>query len=164
MTFGQSHSIAWLLEFIGIEVDCPAISQTTIATGNYTFQLFPFKSVWDQIWPCYKIIQDQPNVTIYISFEVRESQIQMIHAKFPINQPSDSGNFFFFLIFIIYRSECHLRHVTWTKIYKTFLPPFPFRVHMKFNWNWPCSSKEGVKRRWTNELLLRSLNDLDQKL
>ena len=58
----------------------------------------------------------------------------------------------FFKVFAIYGHGGHLGHVTWTK-YINFVSRFAWRLHMKFNWNWPSSFRgEVVDTLQTNDL------------
>ena len=74
---------------------------TTIAllyfcTGklNMLFQLFSFKSIIDQIWPCHKVGQGRPRVIIYINF-YKESPRCYIPSFKAIRQVALEKNFFF---------------------------------------------------------------------
>ena len=39
-------------------------------------------------------------------------------------------------VFTIYGHDSHLGHETWT-IYINFCSPYPWRLHMKFGFDWP---------------------------
>ena len=45
------------------------------------------------------------------------------------------------MVFTIYGHGGHLGHVTWT-IYIKCLSPFPWRLHMKFGFDWPSGFSE----------------------
>ena len=53
----------------------------------------------------------------------------MLHAKFQDHRTSGSG---------IFKGFYHLGHVTWT-IYINFRSPFPRRLHIQFDFDWPSS-------------------------
>ena len=60
----------------------------------------------------------------------------MLHAKFQDHRTSGSREKYFFKVFTIYGHGGHLGHVTWT-IYTNFRSPFPRRLHIKFDFDWP---------------------------
>ena len=65
----------------------------------------------------------------------------MLHTTFRGNLSTGSGGEDFLSFFIIYGRGGHLGHVTWN-IYTDFGPPFPWRLHIKFGFDW--SSGFGV--------------------
>ena len=75
-------------------------------------------------------------VIIYINFVDLESP--MLHAKLQEHRTSGFGEEDFFKVFTIYGHGGHLRHVTWT-IYINFRFPFPWRLNIKFGFDWPSS-------------------------
>ena len=60
----------------------------------------------------------------------------MLHTKFRENRSTGSGVEDFLKVFTIYGHGGHLGHVTWT-IYVNFRAPFPRRLHIKFDLDWP---------------------------
>ena len=60
----------------------------------------------------------------------------MLHAKF-----HDFRTISSLKVFLIYGRGGHLGHVTWT-IYIYFLSPFPWRLHIKFGFDWPNGFRE----------------------
>ena len=60
----------------------------------------------------------------------------MLHTKFRENRPDGSGEEDFRRVFNINGRGGHLGHVTWT-IYINFRSPFPRRLHIKFDFDWP---------------------------
>ena len=60
----------------------------------------------------------------------------MLHAKFQDHKTSGSGEEDFFKVFTIYGHGGPFGHVTWT-IYINFRSPFPWRLHIKFGFDWP---------------------------
>ena len=60
----------------------------------------------------------------------------MLHAKFQDHRTSGAGVEDFSKVFTIYGHGGHLGHVTWT-IYINFRSPFPWRLHIKFDFDWP---------------------------
>ena len=59
----------------------------------------------------------------------------MLHTNFQGHRPFGSGEGFF-KVFTIYRFGGHLGHVTWT-VYINFRSSIPWRLHMKFDFDWP---------------------------
>ena len=56
---------------------------------NPLFYLFsPYKSIWDQIWPCRKVSQGQLRVIIWTNLVVLEHP--MLHTKFQSHRPFGS--------------------------------------------------------------------------
>ena len=80
------------------------------------FQLFTFKSLRDQIYPCHKRGQRKPRIIICIKFVVLDSLL--LHTMFQSNQLK------IFKVFTIYRHNCHLGLWPGPNIY-TFFPPLP---------------------------------------
>ena len=64
----------------------------------------------------------------------------MLHAKFQDHRTSGFGEDFF-CFFTINGHGGHLGHVTQT-IYINLLSPFPRRLHIKFQLDWPCGFRE----------------------
>ena len=60
----------------------------------------------------------------------------MLHTKFCENRPAGSGVEDFLRVFTIYGRGGHLGYVTWT-IYIYFRSPFPRRLQIKFDFDWP---------------------------
>ena len=100
-------------------------SHAAIVSENPLFSLFPIEK---PKFPCRKIGQGQPRVTIYTNFVELESP--MLHAKFQHHRTSGSGEEDFQKVFTIYGRGGHLDHVTWT-IYTNLGYPFPMRIHIK---------------------------------
>ena len=71
---------------------------------------------------------------MYLNFVELESP--MLHAKSQDHSTSGSGkeDFLRFLPYIGHGG--HLGHVTWI-IYINFRSPFPWRLHIKFGFDWP---------------------------
>ena len=88
---------------------------------NCTFQLFPFKSPRNQIWPYHKIGQGQDT----------GSSTRMLHTKFQGNWLSGSGEDAF-LRFLPYMGMAAILIVIYTKYIKKILSLFARRLHMKF--------------------------------
>ena len=65
----------------------------------------------------------------------------MLHAKFQDHRTSCFSRRRCLKVFTIYGHGGHLRNVTWT-IYINFRSPFPKRLHMKFDIDWPSSFRE----------------------
>ena len=78
------------------------------ARENAYFQLFPFKSLGDQIWPCHKIGQ----MSSFINF--KELSPRCYIPNFKATGPVVRRNIFF-KVFTIYGHGSHLDHVSWTK-------------------------------------------------
>ena len=62
----------------------------------------------------------------------------MLHAKFQDHRTSCSGEEVFLKVFTIYGHGRQVGNVTWT-IYVNFCSPFPRRLHIKFDFDWPSS-------------------------
>ena len=60
----------------------------------------------------------------------------MLHTKFKGHQPFGSREEDFFKVSTIYGHGCHLGHVTLT-IWINVCSPIPWRLHMKFDFDWP---------------------------
>ena len=65
----------------------------------------------------------------------------MLHTKFQGHRPFGSGEEDFFKVFTIYGHGGHLGHVTWTSL-TNFRSPIPWRLHMKFGFDWPSDFGE----------------------
>ena len=62
---------------------------TIVSEKSFVLPFLPYKSIRYQIWPCRKIGQGQPRVTIWINLVVLEHP--MLHTKFQFHQPFGSG-------------------------------------------------------------------------
>ena len=62
----------------------------------------------------------------------------MLHAKSQDYRTSSSREEDFLKVLTIYGQGSHLGHVTWS----IFLSPFPRRLHMKFDFDWPSGLRE----------------------
>ena len=71
-------------------------------------------------------------VIIYTNYDGLESP--MLHTKFRKSVHRFRRRFL--KVFTIYGHGGHLGHVTWT-IYTNFRSPFPRRLHIKFDFDWP---------------------------
>ena len=94
----------------------------------HCLNLFPYKSIREQIWPCRKIGQGQPRVIIWIILVALE--YPMLHTNFQGHRPFGSREEEFFHGFIIYRHGGHLGNVTWA-FWIHFCSSIPLRLHMK---------------------------------
>ena len=66
----------------------------------------------------------------------------MLHTKFHENQPAGSGEDLW-VFFTIYGRGGHLGHVTWISR-SNFRPLYPWMLHIKFLFDWPCSFREDL--------------------
>ena len=156
MTLDKVTKCPWPLAFINDDLTSFSYFKCTIATEKWKKnQLFPFKCLWNQNWPCHKIGQGQLRVMIYINFVVL--QMLMLHAKFQGNWPSGSGEEdflrFWFRSCSWQRFVCWLYfgHVTWI-IYINYLSPFPRRLHIKFGFDRSSGFRgEDVWKVWTDD-------------
>ena len=103
------------------------------------FNFFPYKSLCDQIWPWRKMGQGQPKVIIWTTLVVLP--YTMLHTKFQCHWSIGSGEEDF-LRFLPYMGS-HLGHMTKT-VWTTFRSPDPWRLHIKFGYNWPSSFRGEV--------------------
>ena len=65
----------------------------------------------------------------------------MLHTKFRENRPAGSGKEDFQRVFTIYGRGGHLGHVTQMPRTK-YGSPYPWRLHIKFGFDWPSSFGE----------------------
>ena len=56
-----------------------AICSKLLPLNDFSNSFFPYKSIRDQIWPCHKIGQGQPRVTIWTNFDGPKAP--MLHTK-----------------------------------------------------------------------------------
>ena len=87
---------------------------------NEKFQLFPLKCLGNQNWPCRKIGQGQPRVTICTKFVVLPTL--MLHTKFQGNWPCGSGAEDF-LRFWAFLSMAAILVIRPGPFIQTFVPP-----------------------------------------
>ena len=85
----------WPLIFIKLHVHIWLTGSSNFDITDYSsfwkihcFAFFPYKSLWDQIWPCCKIGQGQPRVINGTNLLVLECP--MLHTKFQGHQPFGS--------------------------------------------------------------------------
>ena len=65
----------------------------------------------------------------------------MLHTKFRVNRPAGSGEEDFLVVFTIVGHGGHLGHVT--RISRShFRSPYPWKLHIKFHFDWPSSFRE----------------------
>ena len=65
----------------------------------------------------------------------------MLHINFRGNRSTCSGEYLWRVFFIIYGHGSHLGHVA--QMPRTnFRYPYPRRLHIKFDFDWPCSIEE----------------------
>ena len=67
----------------------------------------------------------------------------MLHTNFQGHPPFGYGEEDFFKVFTIYGHGGHFGHVTWTA-WTNFRSPIPWRLHMKFDFDWPSGFWEDV--------------------
>ena len=67
----------------------------------------------------------------------------MLHAMFHGNRSTGSGEEDFLKAFTIYGDGSHVGHVT-KIVLKTFRSPDPWRLHIKFGYNWPTGFRGDV--------------------
>ena len=90
VTFGQGHQMTLTSRISeGLNWNAFSYQRAQGQQKQSLFQLFPFKSLWNQIRSCHKIGQGQPRVIIYINFI--ELTPQMPHTKFQGNRHSGFG-------------------------------------------------------------------------
>ena len=129
-----------IYHFSGLRLQSAAIVFKKI----HSFHFFPCKSLCFQNWPCRKIGQGHPRVNICANYDGLESPI--LHTKFRGNRPAGSGDFW--VVFTIYGRGGHLGHVI--KIPRTnFRSPYPWMLHIKFQFNWPSGFRE--EELWTTD-------------
>ena len=114
---------------------------------NDFLTVFPYKSKRDQIWHCHKIGQGQPKVIIWTNSDGPKAP--MLHTKAQGHWPFGSGEDFW-RVFTIYGRGAHLGHVT--QMPRTnFRFPDPWRLHMKFGFDWPSGfGEEDLWKWWTD--------------
>ena len=71
----------------------------------------------------------------------------MLHTKSQGHRPTGSGEEDFLRVFTVYVCGGHLGHVTKT-IWTNFRSPSLRSLHMKYEFNWPSSFREGVWKCW----------------
>ena len=118
---------------------------------NPLFYVFPIQSIRDPIWPCCKIGQVQPRVIIWTNLVVLKHP--MLHNKFQDHRPFGSWDDFF-KFFTTYGHGGNLGRETRT-IWTIFRSPIPWRLHMKFGFNFqfgPVVSEKLFNEcgRWTD--------------
>ena len=74
----------------------------------------------------------------------------MLHAKFQDHRTSGSGEGFL-KVFTINGHGGHLGQMTWT-IYINFRSPFPRRLHIKFDFDWPSTLRSPCQPDGSGEL------------
>ena len=130
LTFGTPKALCTRL------VDC--ICQLFIIDYNnfcrkvHCFNVFPYKSIGDQIWPCRKTGQCQSRGTIWINLVVLE--YSMLHTKFQVHRPfgSREEDFESLLLYgmaailIMWQLLNHCTH---------FHSSIPWRLHVKYGFN-----------------------------
>ena len=82
------------LYFVTLVICCKVL-----LLNDFLTVFHPYKSIRDQIWPCCKIGQGQPKVTIWTNYDGPESP--MLHTKPQGHWPFGSGEDFW-RVFIIY--------------------------------------------------------------
>ena len=103
---------------------------------------FPYKSIRDQIWPCRKIGQGQPRVTIWTNYD--GPMAPKLHTKPQGHWLFGSGEDFW-RVFTICGRGGHLGHVTQTPRIN-FRSPIPLKLHIKFGFDWPSGFGEDKRR------------------
>ena len=99
----------------------------------HRFTFFPYKSIRDQIWFCRKIGQDQLSVIIWTNLKELEHWCYIPAFKvIGLLVPEKK----IFKVFTLYGLGGHLSHATWT-VWTNFRSPIPWRLHMKFDFDWP---------------------------
>ena len=98
---------------------------------NPLFYLFPIQKHKGKIWSCRNISQGELRVIIWTSLIVLEHS--MLHTSFHEHRPFGFGEEDF-LRLLTYMG--HLGLVTWT-ISTNFRSPIQWRLHMKFDLDWP---------------------------
>ena len=89
--------------------------------------------------------QGQLKVIIWTNFD--GSKAPMLHTKAQGHWPFGSGEEDFWSDFTIYGRGGHLGHVTQMPRTK-FRSPDPWRIHMKFGFDWPSSFEEEDLLKW----------------
>ena len=121
-------------------------SQAATVSEKYKILTFPYKILWEQIWPWPKIGQGHPSVIIWINYDWLESP--MLHIKFHDNRPTGSGEEDFWRVFTLYWHGGHLGHVTCT-LRTNFRSPIPWMLQIKFDFNWLSGfRKDDVWKCW----------------
>ena len=69
----------------------------------------------------------------------------MLHTKFRVNRPAGSEEDFL-VVFTIVGHGGHLGHVTQISR-SNFCSPYPWTLHIKFNFDWPSSFREEDLRK-----------------
>ena len=113
----------------------------------HCFNLFSYKSIWDQIWHCHKICQSQPRGIIWTDLKVL--MYSMVHTKFRCHPPLGSKEEDF-KRFLPYMGIAAIL-VMWPGLFEdVFVPLF----HMKCGFN-RASGYWGLK--------ILNLRDLDNE-
>ena len=102
----------------------------------HCFTFFPYKSIRDQIWPFHKIGQGQLRVIIWTNLVVLEHP--MLHTNFQGHQSFGSREEDF-LRFLPYMGMAAILVIWPGSFGQNFRSPIPWRLHMKFNFDWPSS-------------------------
>ena len=137
---------------LGSEFLCKHIPHVTLVICckflplNDFLTVFPYKSIWDQIWPCCKISKGQPRVIFWKNYDGPESPV--IHTKSQGHWPFGSVEEDFWRVFIIYGRFGHLGHVTQTPR-TNFRSPIPLRLHMKVGFDRSSGFVEDLWKWWT---------------
>ena len=105
------------------------------------FTFFPYKSIRNQIWPCHKIGQGQLRVIIWANLVILEHP--MLHTKFQGHWPFGSREEDFLRFYHIWEWRpswsCDQEHLS-----KLSFPHPMWKLHMKFNFDWPCGFWDDV--------------------
>ena len=91
----------------------------TVSEKSTVLPFFQYKSIRDQIWPCYKIGQGQPRVIIWINLVVLEHP--MLHTKFQSHQLFGSGEEDFWR-FLPYMAMAEILFMRPWPFEQTFIP------------------------------------------